>query len=792
MKASISLAALLLTSPLARAGDPPPTIQDILSVKRLSDVRIAPGRDRILFVATEPDFEKSHVDTNLYLVVEGAPAVRLTRSGARNDHPRFSPEGGLVAFLSDRGAEPKTQIWVLPPTGEARRLTNAPRGVKTFVFAPDGRSIYYVADEEKPPVVKSHEDERKKLKLDAIAVEKDIPRKQIRRVTVESGKDELVFAGDPGIKQLAMDPEGRRLAFTSNKTGKVNDDKKTEIYVLDLESKGVARLTERGGEEESIAFSVDGRTIFFVAPLDPNITYSKRDLFSVSVSGGDPKDLTRDWKGSVVSARPAGDGRSVIVNAAVRTASILAAVPLAGGTPLPIADDDRVMGDFDVASDGRSIAWVEESAGALPEVRSRLGFDRPPTRLTNLNEALVARSWPRPELFVWNEVDGTTIEGVLVRPIAAKGRVPTVLLVHGGPHGRVAMRLVNHYATLLASEGYAVLMPNYRGSDGYGHEFAIANFKDLGGKDLSDCLTGVDALVAAGVADPERLAIMGGSYGGYMTNWAITQDARFKAAVSLYGIFSLITDYSNSEDPQWETGYLGGFYWTDFDAYWKRSAASAVANVKTPVLILHGQEDTNTFIANSKEMYNALSDLGKSVDFTIYPREGHGFVEPNHRIDEWDRIRRFLRRHLKPGLAPEWGLGETVTLKDGRSVEVREVKLVTAYSGILPSGVFLEATLVLGEDQLEFSRRRFRPAEEVVLTVDGTPLKPAGLVAGGTTPYLVTGADLAIGVAPDGSARSARTVTLAFDVARSGRSFTLEVTGFPAIALSLPEAPSPK
>ncbi len=331
---------------------------------------------------------------------------------------------------------------------------------------------------------------------------------------------------------------------------------------------------------------------------------------------------------------------------------------------------------------GHSVAYVQESAQSLPEIflRDETGAVH---QLTQLN-ADFAKNYrlPHQEVVSWTSPDGLVIEGVLTLPgignreqgtgnrgetsplnpdVHPQGRtqppttvpcslfpVPLIVQIHGGPKGRSTNTLQNYsMAPVWAAEGYAVLRPNFRGSEGYGNEFAIANRRDLGGGDFADIMAGVDWCIAQSIADPEKLGVMGGSYGGYMTNWAIGHTNRFKAAVSMFGIFHLQTDYSNSELSRWENEYAGAYYWEDPEIYRRMSPGTYLDAIQTPTLIIHGDEDSNTFISNSKEMYQALRHRGVTAQFVHYPREGHGLREPNHKMDEIRRCLNWMDKYLR-------------------------------------------------------------------------------------------------------------------------------------------------
>ncbi len=350
-------------------------------------------------------------------------------------------------------------------------------------------------------------------------------------------------------------------------------------------------------------------------------------------------------------------------------------------SPLPLTNKGSDRRDLAVHRETGRAVWVEESSAHPPEIVLR-DADGQEHALTQIN-AHIADSYrlPRQEVVSWTAPDGQNIEGVLTYPpdyasdsdtapdapasggmatsasitegggaILPNKRVPLIVQVHGGPKGRATDTLLDYpMPAVWASEGYLVLRPNYRGSEGYGHDFAVANRRDLGGADFSDIMSGVDWAVGEGLADPERIGILGGSYGGYMANWAIGHTDRFKAAISMFGIFHLQTDYSNSRLSRWEHDYMGAYYWEDPDIYRKLSPASFLESIRTPTLIIHGDEDDNTSISNSREIYRALLQRGVPAQFVHYPREGHGIQEPNHRLDELRRSLAWMDKYVRGG-----------------------------------------------------------------------------------------------------------------------------------------------
>ncbi|HYX42780.1 MAG TPA: S9 family peptidase, partial [Pyrinomonadaceae bacterium] len=253
------------------------------------------------------------------------------------------------------------------------------------------------------------------------------------------------------------------------------------------------------------------------------------------------------------------------------------------------------------------------------------------------------------EVLKWKAPDGLDIEGLLVKPVGyvAGQRYPTLLYIHGGPYGQFSFGW-NRNAQLYAAHGYAVLMANPRGSTGYGHKFETANLRDWGGKDFQDLMAGVDEVIRRGIADPDRLGVLGGSYGGFMTFWTITQTDRFKCAIGHAGISDWYGFFGQTDVPDLMTYGLGGLPWTARETYAKYSPMTYVDRVKTPIMITHGEQDRRVPIQQGELYYRALKRRGVETIFVRYPREPHSISEPNHQIDLANRQLAWFDKHLKP------------------------------------------------------------------------------------------------------------------------------------------------
>jgi dipeptidyl aminopeptidase/acylaminoacyl peptidase len=790
------------------------TIEDLLSLKIPSAPQISPDGRQIAFVLTEPDFKESKFHSHIHVVSVDHGAPRAFTNGVDNESvPRWSPDGKWLAFLSQRKTKaagkdedddeddakdkPK-QVWIIPSDGgEAQKLTDADEGIMSYEWMPDSRAIVYLAKEPHPKPVKEIKKKDKKIKIDSVIEDEEKFRKQIWIIDLDKKKARKVIDGDYGIAEIKVSPDGKTVAYATNYTGKEDDEKKFDIWAASMADGRAWQITKRPGGERQPRWSPDGRSIAFVATVDPNVNYSQHDIFIVPADGGEPRNVTADFDHAVSSITWPAKGHDIYFSADARTYNHLFKVDPTNGKVEQITHGDKVFGSFDVASNGNQLVSTVEDAVSSPDVWISTSGAGDGKVLTQLNPQVAKFKQGRQEVIRWKSVDGWEIEGILVTPpdYQPGRKYPFLVAIHGGPYGRTLNTLRQYYnLQVWTAQGYAVLAPNYRGSAGYGNKFGIANRGDLGGKDYRDIMAGVDHVIGLGIADPERMGVFGGSYGGYMTNWIITQTNRFKAAVSMFGIFNLITDFSNSYLPSWEPDYLVDYYWENMDIYVKRSPFYYVKNITTPVLILHGEEDPNTFISNSKEMYRALRTLGKTVEFVRYPREEHGLREPNHRIDEMRRTLLWFDKYLKspmPGQPAEFAVRQPVT-QGQWELTIVSADTVSEYVGQTPKGIFLEVILTV--------KNKTDVPEPFTLHINDTQVRDVRLVGeSGTEIYpvgiptnvlgervLIAGLGQSVSVAPDKEGKPMMVpLTLTFDVPKGARPFKLRVKDFPPISINV-------
>ncbi|HEU4401621.1 MAG TPA: S9 family peptidase [Candidatus Polarisedimenticolia bacterium] len=797
-------------------------IDDLIAARVPGPLSLSPDGRRVVFALRTYDAESARYVRQLHLLSLPDGATRqLTHRDEGAADPRFSPDGTFIAFLSpDPSGETAggtahtdaddeasfSQVLLLPVAGgEARHLTHLPRGVTDYAWIPDGSGLIVLAEEEKSPAERTLAEKDLDARNDGVVESAEVRRLQFWSVEREDGTARRINEGDYGVEPpFAVAPDGRSVVYSTNLTGAAGGENAFDLYVLDVAAGSSRRLTSRAGSEKQVSLSPDGRLVAFVAPAIPEVSFSRPTLFVVPVGGGEPRPLgersDRDIdEDDQIHWSPDGKGILAVVHRG--TDGPIWRFDVAGGEGRELVGGRRTCASPVAGmADGRAgrLVFVNQGPTEAPEIHVAALDGSGVRQVGSLNPQ--TRDWEiaPSEVIRWKSADGREVEGILVRPRDGKAgaRVPLLVYPHGGPQWRDPNILLDDRQAY-AAQGYAVLLVEFRGSTGYGNAWETANLKDLGGGDFQDLMTGVDKVIALGVADPERLGIFGGSYGGYMTNWAITQTDRFKGAVSWYGIWNLVSDYSNSFYSQWEPDYLRAHYWDDWDLYLSRSPARFVRKVKTPVLILHGEADDNTNLSNSREMWTALRQLGKPVEFVHYPREGHGFEEPSHQRDVFNRTLRHMDRYVKGGGTVPAGPGETVADHD-LELQIARVAREESFAGRRPAAgsVFLSVTLLLKDRRPAPKHLALRiggAASEVHLVdAAGKIASPLGALAEslGETIQLTGGGEIAI-EPDDGGAASALPAVLVFEVSASAGPYRLRVGSLPPVAFAAPPPEAP-
>jgi dipeptidyl aminopeptidase/acylaminoacyl peptidase len=646
---SICLAQPAWTASAAVAGSPRPmTIVDLLDVPRLSDPQLSPDGRHLLFVRSDADWKANRRVTHIWRAVVATGELTQLTTGAEGEiSPRWSPDGRRIAFISKRSGDDVAQIYLLPADGgEAVRLTTHDTAPSAFAWLPAG-AIVFAAPEAKTAAEKA----REKLKDDIYSFDEDYKQTHLWRVdtgsapgatpVVAPGQPSRLTEGDFAVGAFQVSRDGRRIVHTRAPNPLPGVLDRSELWVIDADGTHAAALTSNAITESNASLSPDGTEVLFTASASARLEpYHTAKVFAVGIRGGQPRVVTpADFPYDVERAEWSRDGRAIyfIANTGVR--SQLYAMPAGGGAPKALTAGDHALLGWNYFEGPDQHAFGKDET-TNPGDLYVLGAVGDPDRVTRVFD-WVARDYrlPRVEAVTWTAPDGATIEGLLTYPLDYRPgtRVPQVVQTHGGPAASDKFGFGGWigYTTVLAAKGYAVLKPNYRGSTGYGDAF----LRDVIGHYFKhahlDVLAGVDALIARGIVDPERLVKMGWSAGGHMTNKIITVTDRFKAASSGAGAANWVSMFGQSDMRTHRALWFGGTPWqadAPIAAYWEHSPLREVAKVKTPTLFIVGDKDARVPMAQSIEMHRALRSHHVPTHLYVAPREPHGFVELRHQL----------------------------------------------------------------------------------------------------------------------------------------------------------------
>jgi dipeptidyl aminopeptidase/acylaminoacyl peptidase len=635
----------------------PAGLEDLLRIRNIVDARISPAGDRVAYVLSEIDLVKNATPSRIWLAeTAGGAPLRLTAGPGQDDTPRWSPDGKVLAFLSDRDGS--RQIWLIDPAGgEAAKPAAVEGGVSSFVWSPDSRKIAFLARAPKSPEPAKTDG----TPADVIIYDPDVPGLQLFVLDLASKQTTCLTQAPAAVVDFSWSPDGKKIVFAAQPSPRIQDLFRTDIFSVDLETRTVRDLVKRSGIDTFPRWSPDGKTVVFLSTEGRTEWIASWYLCLVPAEGGAPRNLTPKFNEFLFTPQWSPDGRRIFFQSPAGLWNQLFSVAADGGEPKPHLKGDFVWSDFSFSSNSEKVAFLGTNSLTPTEVFVSGLEEFNPIRLTFTNPELQDVSLGRQEIVHWRSSDGLEIEGLLLLPPGPPAEKPFPMLTyaHGGPSGRFAAEFSPQIGSpypiqaecyplhVLAGLGYAIFMPNPRGSYGYGDRFRKANLLDWGGGDYRDIMAGINALVSRKIADPARLGIMGRSYGGYMTGWIISQTDRFKCASLGAGMSNLVSFYGQTDIPGYTEYYLGDVPWKAKDLYQRRSPVFYAGNLKTPTLILHGEKDFRVPVPQAQELYAALKKNGVPVQLIIYPRQGHVVDEPKFMRDMMERNLEWFARWMK-------------------------------------------------------------------------------------------------------------------------------------------------
>ncbi len=663
------LAALTLRGAAFGGDRRPVNFDDMARLRAVSDPQVSPDGAWVAYTVSTADQKEDRFDKDIWMTSwDGQQAIRLTTSKGSETTPRWSPDGKYLAFLSDRDDESEvTQLWLLNRAGgEAEKLTDFKGDVSDYDWSPDSKKLVLAVEDPDPDAAELKDKEggkkktRKPIVIDRFQFKEDITGYLVKKRTHlylldrESKKVEPLTSGAANELLPAWSPDGRTIAFVSKHAPDIDRTDNWDVFAIEPRAGARERAltTFEGADnapdtESRLAWSPDGKRIAYVqGGPEKLIYYAVRHLAVVPAEGGPARVLTAELDRNVLSPRWSADGASILFLLEDDRAMHLARMPAAGGPVERILGGRRVVSAVSAAPGGR-IAVLMAAPQQPEEVFAVEGSEA--RRVSQQNDAWLAEvRLGDVEETSFPSRDGTEIHGILVKPpdYEPGRRYPAVLRIHGGPVDQFGDAFDLDWQ-ILAAKGYVVLGANPRGSSGRGEKFSLGIWADWGNKDTEDVLAAVDDAVRRGIADPQRLAVGGWSYGGILTNAVIARDTRFKAATSGASASNIFAGYGTDQYIREYEAELG-LPWNSPETWTKVSFPFLHADrIKTPTLFLCGEADFNVPLLNSEQMYQALRSLGVPTQLIIYPGQYHALKKPSYLRDRLERYVAWYDRYAK-------------------------------------------------------------------------------------------------------------------------------------------------
>ena len=616
------------------------TPEQCMKLKNITAVQVSPDGNKVLYTVREAmmtDDRSEYVNQVWLCNSDGSNSIQLTKGDKNSSNPKWSPDGKWIAFTSSRDS--KNNLYILPVGGgESEKITDVKTSVGNYDWSHDGKMIAFIMQE----AADDKEEKNKKAKDDWYFMDEQVKQNRLyilwlnQKDTAGKYMQKKITKENYNVNAFDWSPDGKSIAYSHGKSPEVNDNVYSDLSIIDIESGDIKSIANTGAGESNPLFSPDGKFIAYYCTADPLDWSGPRFAKVYSLTNGTNWRLkaTPDENGNLLGW--ASDGKNILWAEANKTLNSIYQLSVDGQSITEWNKGSKDMiGAASINFNGTYLGFTLQNPSQLPEAYISTLNNFSPVKVTSLNAEHGGKLLPKTEIVKWKGTDGKEIEGLLTYPLNYKPgqKVPFILNVHGGPAGVFQQNCVagnqgTYPIAAFAEMGFAVLRPNPRGSSGYGTEFRTANRADWGGKDFLDLMAGVDYVIKMGVADENKMGVMGWSYGGFMSSWIVGHTNRFKAA----SIGAPVVDLGFQNLTDDIEGFLPSYFktdpWNDWSLYDAHSPLRFVQNVKTPVMLQHGEADQRVPFSNSVMFYNALRRRGIPVRLLALPRQPHGPTEP--------------------------------------------------------------------------------------------------------------------------------------------------------------------
>lgn len=667
----------LLTASLA-AQKQPFDVQALLKIARISEPQLAPDGKTVAFTVQTVDLGQNTKPKQIYVVpVNGGTPRQITTQGADNERPRWSPDSKRIAFISDRGGT--AQVWVMNADGtEPRQVTNLATEAGGVLYSPDGKNLLFTSDVfpdcSDDACNKARLEAEKSSKVNARSYTTLLYRHwtewQTKRrshlmvVNVDGGTVKDLTPGDRdvppfslgGPDDYAISPDSKEVCYAMNADPVPAISTNTDLFVVPIAGGESKKITLNPGADASPQYSPDGKWLAYRSQARGGYESDRWKLVVLDRATGHVNALTETLDRPVQSFTWSNDSNALFFTVLDRGRQSIQMIPVAGGGSRVIVSGSSTLDDMQLTSDNKTMIYSAESGSAPLEIYRAASSGGTPVALTHLNDALLGQyALTSLEEFWVDSSDGTRIQSFVVKPpnFNPNQKYPVLLLVHGGPEGEWGEEWSYRWnAQVFAGAGYLVVMPNPRGSFGYGQKFTEDIKDDWGGKPYDDVMAVTDHVTSLAYADQERMAAAGGSYGGYMMDWLLGHTQRFKALVSHAGVYDLRSWFGATEElwfPLWE---FNGTPWDNPESYEKWSPSNFVKDFHMPTLVIHGELDFRVPYTQGLQLFTALQLQKVPSKLLMFPDEGHWILKPQNSVLWYNTFLDWVREWVNKAPAP--------------------------------------------------------------------------------------------------------------------------------------------
>jgi dipeptidyl aminopeptidase/acylaminoacyl peptidase len=633
-------------------------VQALMKVARISDPQVSPDGRTVAFTVQRIELEGNLRPSHISVVpLAGGEVREVTREGTLNQRPRWSPDSKQLAFVSDRGGS--SQVWLMNADGSApRQVTNLSTEADGVLFSPDGKRLVFTSE----VYPDCPDDACNKKRLEAESASKLKARvytsllyrhwtqwqgQRRKHILVVAASGGVVKDLTPGTRDVppfslggpddyAISPDGQELCYVANPDAEPAVSTNSDLYVVPLDSGQPAKITINVGADSSPQYSPNGKHLAYRTQLRAGYESDRWRLVVMDRASGEARILTENLDRSVASFAWAADSMRLFFTIEDRGRQSIQMVSVNGGAARVVATGPSTLDDVQMTAEGKAMVYTEQSAARPVEIFRASSSGGAAQPLTRINDTLLGGFQLSAAEDFWVEgADGVRVHSFLVKPPAFRAgvRYPVLFLIHGGPQGAWGENWTYRWnAQVFAAAGHVVVMPNPRGSTGYGQKFTDEINADWGGKAYEDVMRVVDYVAGQSYADPERMTAAGASYGGYLVNWILGHTSRFKALVSHAGVFDLRSEFGETEElwfPLWE---FRGAPWDSAEMYARWSPSFFVKEFRTPTLVTHGELDYRVPVGQGLQLYTGLQLQKVPSRLVLFPDEGHWISKPQNAV----------------------------------------------------------------------------------------------------------------------------------------------------------------